>query len=800
MTETAARGARPPIPDDPRLVPLLPMVYVAWADGELSAGEIRSLADGVRGLSWLEPAQADAVAAWLDPAAPPTAQEIKRLLRRIRGVADAMPAAERTSLAQIGIAMANADADEAGVAWINPDTRRALARLEDTLGVVATDAIREMLRTGEGRAIPGEEKPPEPTVAAVDAAKLGALLDGARRPTRERVRALLQRPVFRYAHELDKTSYRQRVLEWVEIFAEEGIGKLAYPEVTGAAEDVGDFVAAFETLAFFDLSLLVKMGVQFGLFGGAIYHLGNEEQRQSLLPRVATGELLGCFAMTELGHGSNVRELRTVARWDGATREFVLQTPTLADRKEWIGNAAAHARMAAVFAQLEIDDESYGVHAFVVPIRGEDGKPAPGVSLGDCGPKLGLNGVDNGWIRFAGVRVPRAALLDRFARVDEAGGYDSSIPSATRRFFTMLSTLVGGRISIAGASVSVAKSALAIALRYGSRRRQFGRPGEIEVPVLDYATHQRRLMPLLATTYALHFAQQDLVDRWIGSSGAARDAATDGGEPDEAARQVETLAAGLKSLASWHATRTVQVCRECCGAEGYRAVNRFASLKADSDIFTTFEGDNTVLLQLVAKSLLVSFKRQFGSMRVFGMLRWIADRAGTAIKDFNPVAIRRTSSDHLRDPEFQRTIFGWREQSLTLSAAKRLKKRLDAGVDSFDAFIQCQNHLLALARASVERGILETALDAVARVDDPALRPALDRLIALYGLTQVEADLGFFLENDVVESKKARAIRREVDALCAELRPEAVALVDAFGIPESVLAAPIATRAEVEEG
>ncbi len=111
--------------------------------------------------------------------------------------------------------------------------------------------------------------------------------------------------------------------------------------------------------------------------------------------------------MTETGHGSNVQALGTTATYDAATEEFVVHTPTAAARKDYIGNAARHGRMAAVFAQLVVGGETHGVHCLLVPIRTTDGEPLPGVTLSDCGAKLGLNGVDNGRIVFDQVRVPR---------------------------------------------------------------------------------------------------------------------------------------------------------------------------------------------------------------------------------------------------------------------------------------------------------------------------------------------------------------------------------------------------------
>ena len=182
--------------------------------------------------------------------------------------------------------------------------------------------------------------------------------------------------------------------------------------------------------------------MQFGLFGGSVFFLGTERHHQ-LLPEIASLALPGCFAMSEIGHGSNVAELETVARYDHATRELEVHTPAESARKDWIGNAAKHGRMAVVFAQLEVDGLSHGVHAVLVPIRDAAGALLPGVRAGDSGLKMGLRGVDNGRLWFEHVRVPVGNLLDRFARIDEDGAYRSDIVSPAT-FFTMLGTLVGG--------------------------------------------------------------------------------------------------------------------------------------------------------------------------------------------------------------------------------------------------------------------------------------------------------------------------------------------------------------------
>ena len=119
--------------------------------------------------------------------------------------------------------------------------------------------------------------------------------------------------------------------------------------------------------------------------------------------------------------------------------------------------------------------------------------------------------------------------------------------------------------------------------------------------------HQRRLLIPLARTVALAFAQNDLVQAMHDVQSQAEADVHDG-------RELEGMAAAFKVANAAHATVTIQACREVCGGAGYLWDNRLALLNADTDVFTTFEGDNTVLLQLVTKGLLTNSQDSFESM------------------------------------------------------------------------------------------------------------------------------------------------------------------------------------------
>jgi acyl-CoA oxidase len=607
---------------------------------------------------------------------------------------------------------------------------------------------------------------------------------------------------------LTRDEYRDKVLEMLQQITADGHTGRGFPKEYGGQGDLGGFLAGFETLAFGDLSLLVKAGVQFGLFAGAILHLGTTRHHDEYLADAIEGRLLGCFAMTETGHGSNVQALGTTATYDAATGEFVIHTPHPAARKDYIGNAARHGRIAAVFAQLVVGGQTHGVHCLLVPIRSTDGEALPGVTITDCGPKLGLNGVDNGRLVFDQVRVPRTALLDRYAQVDAEGTYTSEIENPDRRFFTMLGTLVQGRVSVGGAAINASKVAMTIAVRYADQRRQFGAPGSSEEALLlDYRMHQRRLLPLLARTYALHFAQAELVAEFVRIFGG------DGqGDDEHDRRALEAQAAGTKAVGTWHATETIQMCREACGGAGYLSENRLAALKADTDVFTTFEGDNTVLLQLVAKGLLTNYQESFGKLDPLGTARFIAAQAveiaveKTAVRTLverlrDAVPNRNDKGDPdagLRDDAYHSGLLRYREEHMLAGVARRLRAGIEAGDDAFEVFNRCQDHVIAAGRAHVDRVVLEAFQTAVQAAPEGEPQARLKELCDLHALATIEGERAWYIEHGRLSGPRSKAITRLVNELCALVRPHATGLVDAFGVPGAAVDVPMVVPSQHE--
>lgn len=754
--------------ENPNLYVFLPLFYVVWSDNVLTDDELNVLQNRISRQKWLSDNERDFLFRQINPQNPPTPYELKKWLEAVHQV----PLQPTDNLAEIGSKTVAFYSGKSVAAEVS----KTLEGIEEELGFIGREAtyafhpeyrhsITQQLRTRE----------------TFEVQRMRQLLEGNDAPLINRVKQLISSPDFAYIETDNLNEYREQVLRWCKTLAQHGLGAIAYPKEYGGEGDMAAYFTVMETLSYHDLSLVVKFGVQFGLWGMSVYFLGTEKHHKKYLKDIGTLALPGCFAMTETGHGSNVRGIETTATYNHQNRTFTIHTPNEQAQKEYIGNAALHGRMATVFAKLIINGTDFGVNAFIVPLRDESGKVLPGITIKDCGRKLGLNGVDNGIIRFDNVVIPKDNMLDRFARVNDEGEFESPISSDNRRFFTMLGTLVGGRIGIPRSGNAAGKSALTIAIRYGDKRTQFGPEGAAEVPILNYRTHQRRLMPLLANAYALHFALQYLTKRFINRE-------------EKEMQEIEALAAGMKAWATWNTTATIQECREACGGKGYLFENRLGTLKNDTDIYTTFEGDNTVLMQLVAKSRLTEFKQEFSSMSAFGLLNYLAGQAATAITEMNPLIVRNTDETHLLDPEFHLNAFRYRERDILISAARRLKRHIDSGMDSFDAFNVCQHHLVQVGFAYIERIILEQFHLAVDSVQDDACKTALIQLYRIFALNLLDKHKGWYLEQGYMEGVKTKAIRKLLNQLCWEVRQDAVPLVNAFAIPDTCLAAPIATN------
>lgn len=638
----------------------------------------------------------------------------------------------------------------------------------------------------------------ENELAVVDGVFLQRFLLGQWADIRLASRELAGRPEMHGIPGLSRDEHRARALGQLKLLVEHGQVNLSFPREFGGLEDHGGNIAAFQELVVADPSMQIKSGVQWGLFAAAILHLGTAEHHKMWLPSAINLETPGVYAMTETGHGSDVSSIATTATFDVQTQDWVINTPFRGAWKDYLGNAALHGRVAVVFAQLITQGVNHGVHAFYLPLRDEHGNFFPGIGGEDDGLKGGLNGIDNGRLHFDHVRVPRTNLLNRYGDVAEDGTYTSPIASPGRRFFTMLGTLVQGRVSLDGAAVNASKLALQIAITYSNERRQFGQLGQDETVLLDYQRHQRRLIPLIATTYAQTFAQEVLLEKFDAVFSGADDT-------DENRQDLETLAAALKPLSTWFALDTLQETREACGGQGFLAENRLTALRADLDIYVTFEGDNNVLLQLVAKRLLIDYSRKFKNADTGTLARLLMEQAteravtGSGLRRLGQNVHDRGSTaravNELRDPEIQHELLMDRVETMIAEIAVELREAKKSGTEA-EVFNTKQSQLIEAATAHGHLLQWEAFTEALTRIEDEGTRQVLTWVRDLFGLHLIEENLAWYLIKGRLSSARAEAVTSYVDRLILRLRGHAQDLVDAFGYGPEHLRAEIATGIE----
>jgi acyl-CoA oxidase len=530
--------------------------------------------------------------------------------------------------------------------------------------------------------------------------------------------------------------------------------------------------AFWDVMGLYDPSWATKMGVHYGLFQFAIIGQGTEEQKAKYLDDIAMMNINGCFAMTELGHGSYVRGLETTATYDKQTQEFVLHSPTITSTKWWIGGAGQTATHAVVFARLLIDGEDKGIHSFVVQIRSlEDASPMPGISVGDCGAKMGRNGLDNGWIRFDHVRIPRENMLMKWAKVTPEGTFTQP-PKAELTY----GALIVGRVGIVKDSSEWLKKALTIAIRYSAIRRQ----GETDSQILDYQTHQHRLFPILATAFAFHCASKQLGTQF-------------GKVQDEVNQQnlsslgdMHATSAGLKAFCTWYTNEALEVCRQCLGGHGYSAYSGLPEMLGDFAVMCTWEGDNTVLAQQTARYLIKQVKRAIKGKKLTAgtFSQYLASPPPS-----NAHWAVSTVEDLLR-PDLQLEALRYVAAGLVREVAARLEAEKGSPEEKWNA---CMVDLVEAAKAHIYYFICSSFVEAVAEA--PAeLRPVLKKLCDLFSLQTIQANLSRLLLYNFILPAHVVLIRTQIRALYRELRPEAVALVDAFNISDMALNSPLGRK------
>ncbi|EAZ63019.2 Acyl-coenzyme A oxidase 4 (Acyl-CoA oxidase 4) (AOX 4) [Scheffersomyces stipitis CBS 6054] len=581
----------------------------------------------------------------------------------------------------------------------------------------------------------------------------------------------------------DLTKEQQRELTAVKI---DRIGR--YLE----NDTIPEFQRRLSILGLFDPQVATRVGVNLGLFLSCIRGSGTVEQLKywALQKETATIKgIYGCFGMTELAHGSNVMGLETTATFDEDNDEFIINTPHIGATKWWIGGAAHSATHCTVYARLIVKGEDYGVKTFVVPLRDSQHNLYPGVTVGDIGAKMGRDGIDNGWIQFSSVRIPRFFMLQKFCKVSRDG--EVILPPLEQLSY---SALLGGRVVMVADSFRMISRMITIAIRYAIGRRQF-KSAEAEAEaededdvketqLLDYPLHQKRLLPYIALAYVVS-AGAYKIERSIESTVNDLEDAVDDDDEAGILKSIDAMkslfidSGALKSTCTWLAAEVIDNARQSCGGHGYSSYSGFGKAYNDWVVQCTWEGDNNVLGINIGKPIVKHTIAVIDDGKIVKGSSAFLTNTKEYVEANGKKPILSSAAD-LKDLKTALKSLEVAIIRLSYNTSKTVRKH------NFD---YAGAELVNISKLKAHHYLLDEFLRRIDEFEQTELKPYLILLGQLYfsGIV-VERFAGILLTVNVITTELVGELASSViPDLCREVRPHAVGFTDGFQLSDMLV-------------
>jgi len=501
-----------------------------------------------------------------------------------------------------------------------------------------------------------------------------------------------------------------------------------------------------------------SFALHFGVFLPCIYNFGSKEQIEKWAPLAENLEVIGAYAQTELGHGSNLRGLETTATYDASSEEFIINSPSITAAKWWPGDMGLLGNHVILMSRLIIGGRDLGMHPFMVQTRDlKTHQSLPGIEVGDLGSKMGFEVIDNGYMLFNNVKIPRENLLCKNAEVLRDGSY---VKHADGKMMYISMTKV--RVSLLRNPIlSKLGKACTIATRYSAVRRQ-GHSSTIEPVILDYLIHQHKILPQIARVFAIDFCSKKLMK--------FQDTNIDDMQNGDLSKLAElhSLSSCIKALSSEEAVKSCEILRRSCGGQGYLNASGLPRLYLNLLPSCTYEGENTLLYLQCSRYLLKSFTSKNSN------------------DDSVAYLFNQNNNFYLKEENCLQI------ESLLLAFQKRSRANVQRSVSKFNHLIStglspikaAESLSIELTSAARAHGFTYMLTAFIENCHEPSfssqLRHVMTSLCLLFALHHVNENQGEFIQFRAMKESSCDHFLEAEKELLMKLRPNAIPLVDAL--------------------